>query len=185
MKTIFDVLSEFGITIPEESKEAFEKSLNENYKTVAEVDKIKEKNQLLTEQLKTATESLDKFKEIDIGALNGQIDTLKNTLSEKDREYQEKIASMEFDTALDAAITGAKAKNNKAVRALLDIDALKSSQNRDADIASSLEKIKQENDYLFVSDEPIKNPTGYTGGTGAGGADPLAAIRAAMGLPAM
>ena len=62
-----------------------------------------------------------------------------------------------------------KAKNAKAVRALLDIEAIKASKNQAADIAAALEKVKEENDYLFTSDEPIDNPT-IVGGTTAGAA---------------
>ena len=56
------------------------------------------------------------------------------------------------------AIKESKAKNAKAVRALLDIEAIKASKNQAADIAAALEKVKEENDYLFTSDEPIDNP---------------------------
>ena len=51
---------------------------------------------------------------------------------------------------------------------MLDIDALKESKNQEADIKAMLETCKEENDYLFGSDEPIKNPVAPTGGSGEG-----------------
>ena len=69
---------------------------------------------------------------------------------------------MEFNSALDNAIISSKAKNSKAVKALLDLETLKSSKNQPEDIKTALEKIKSENDYLFESAEPIKNPVAPT-----------------------
>ena len=44
--------------------------------------------------------------------------------------------------------------------------------------------MKESDAYLFGTDEPFLNPVGATGGVGgAGSTDPLASVRAAMGLP--
>ena len=80
-------------------------------------------------------------------------------LAAKDSQYAEKIADMEFSTLLDGKISAAKAKNVKAVKALLDVDALKQSKNRDADIQSALESVKADNGYLF---EDGKQPPAVT-----------------------
>ena len=68
--------------------------------------------------------------------------------------------------------------------ALLDVDALKSSKDQTADIKKALETVKESDAYLFGADEPFLNPVGPTGGSGGAGGDNMAAIRAAMGLPA-
>ena len=47
----------------------------------------------------------------------------------------------------------------EAVKALLDVDALKQSKNRDADIQSALESVKADNGYLF---EDGKQPPAVT-----------------------
>ena len=89
---------------------------------------------------------------------------------------------MEFNSAIEKAITEAGAKNTKAVKALLDIEALKGSKNQKDDIASALETVKKDNEYMFGSNEPINNSVGST--KGGGGADAkTAALRAAAGLP--
>lgn len=56
---------------------------------------------------------------------------------------------MEFSHALDAAITGAKGKSTKAIRALLDIDTLRSSKNQETDIKAALEALRKDSGYLF------------------------------------
>ena len=59
---------------------------------------------------------------------------------------------MEFNSVLDGAISKSGAKNAKAVKALLDLEALKSSKNQADDITTALETVKSENDFMFTSD---------------------------------
>lgn len=183
MKNIHELLKELGLEIPADKKADFDKAVGENYKTVEEFNRKLERLSNVEEQLTEAKESLKSFEGVDVSALNGKITELTNSLSAKESEYNQKIADMEFDAVLEAAISASGAKNAKAVRALLDLDALKTSKNRDGDIKAAIASVKGENDYMFKSDEPINNPTGpvNTGGTPS---DPLAAVRAAMGIPA-
>ena len=90
---------------------------------------------------------------------------------------------MEFSAVLDGAINGSKAKNGKAVKALLDLDKLKASKNQTEDIKSALEELKKSDGYLFGSEEPVMNPVGDTSGDGNKAVSSLSAVRAAMGLP--
>ena len=52
----------------------------------------------------------------------------------------------------------------KAVKALLDVDALKASKNQRDDIDAALEALKKDAGYLF--DEDNNTPPPYAGGTG-------------------
>ena len=183
MKNIIELLHDIGIEIPADKKADFEKSVGENYKTIAEFERQKAKLDNAEAQLTEAKESLKSFEGVDVPALNGKITELTNSLAAKDAEYNQKLADMEFDAALESAISASGAKNAKAVRALLDLDALKASKNRDGDIKTALDAAKKDNDYMFKSDEPINNPTGPVN-TGVTPSDPLAAVRAAMGIPA-
>ena len=142
----------------------------------AETDRDKYK-----EQLDTATTELDKFKDVKPEELQATIQKLQADLKAKDDEYAAKEADRLFRDSVKEAITAAGGRNEKAVMALLDIDSLKNSKNQKDDIKSALEALKKDNDYLFSSEEPIKNPTGPTGGSGGG--DASSALRAAMGLP--
>lgn len=182
MKNIHEILKELGIEIPDDKKAGFDTAVNENYKTVAETDKLRTARDTYKTQLDEVSGKLKAFEGVDVNALKGEITKLQNDLTAKDTEYQQKLADMEFDTDLETAISASGAKNAKAVRALLDIDVLKASKNRKDDIKAALDKTKTDNDYLFKSDEPIMNPTAPTN-TGGGTSDPLAAMRAAMGLP--
>ena len=94
-------------------------------------------------------------------------------------------ALKKFDSVLDGAISESGARNSKAVKALLDLENLKTSKNQADDIKKALEQVKSENGYMFGSDEPFQNPVGATNtGNGGTGSNPLASMRAAMGLSA-
>lgn len=120
-------------------------------------------------QLETAQTALEEFDGVDVKDLQGKIETLNNDLKTKETEYQNKIAEMEFNSVLDGAISKIGAKNAKAVKALLDLDTLKASKNQAEDITKALETVKSENDFMFTSDEPFKNPVRGTGNPPANG----------------
>lgn len=136
------------------------------------------------EQLDTATAELDKFKDVKPEELQNEIERLKKDLKTKDEEYAEKERARAFNDTIKEAIKAAGGKNEKAVMALLDIDTLKESQNQKEDIATAIEAVKKDNDYMFGSKEPILNPTQSTGGGGGSDDSATSAMRAAMGLPA-
>ncbi|MGN0477480.1 MAG: phage scaffolding protein [Ruminococcus sp.] len=114
------------------------------------------------DQLETAQNSLKEFEGVDVNELQSKIKTLTLDLETKDTEYQQKIADMEFNSVLDSAISKSGAKNAKAVKALLDLENLKTSKNQADDITKALDEIKKDNDYMFTSDEPFKNPVRET-----------------------
>lgn len=116
-------------------------------------------------QLETAQNTLKAFEGVDVTELKGKIETLNNDLLKKEKEYQNKLSDMEFNSLLDSAISQTGAKSAKAVKAFIDIETLKSSKNQSDDIKNALEAIKTENDYLFTSTEPIKNAVKPTSNT--------------------
>ena len=193
MKDIYSILKDAGVEIAEDKKEAFQKELFSNYKSVAEFtqksERIKElEGQVSAAQagLTEANKKLEGYKDINVDDLKGQISKLTQDLTDKENAWQARVAGMEFNTAIEKAITGAKGKNSKAIMALLDMDALKKSTNRDADVKAAIEAVKKDNDYLFESEE---KPGKYASGTGTGGRqgskyDPeIRAFRIGAGLP--
>ena len=159
MKNIQEILAQYGLTVPEDKSADFDKVFKENYKTVAEVGKIETARDNYKSQLETATTTLKSFEGVDVTDLKGQIAKLQGDLAAKETAYNQKIADMEFNSLLDGKISAANAKNVKAVKALLDVDALRESQNRDADIQSALESVKTDNGYLFTDGKPVPTVT--------------------------
>lgn len=151
----------------------------------ADIGKAKEKIEAERDnyktQLETAQTALKEFEGVDVGELNGRIKQLTDDLAAKESAHQAKIADMEFASVLDGAITASGARNAKAVKALLDLDALKASKNQTEDIKAAIETVKADEGYLFGADEPIHNAVRETNGTITGSG--MSAMRAAMGLP--
>ena len=106
-------------------------------------------------QLKTAQEGLAKFDGVDVAALNAQVAKLQSDLKAQADGFA-------FDNALDTAILGKKGRSIKAVRALLNVDGLKGSADRTADIAKALDEAAKANPWAFGEDTPTPAPApGY------------------------
>lgn len=165
-------------------KEVVDAILAENDRDVEAAKKPFADYESIKEQLSAAKEGLKAFDGVDVKVLQEQVKKLTKDLSDKEAEHQAKLADLDFDGVLKDAITAARGRNDKAIRALLDVDALKASKDQRAATKAAVEGVKKDNGYLFENDE---TPPPYAAGTGTspyGGAGDLdASIRAAMGLP--
>ena len=79
--------------------------------------------------------------------------------------HQKELEGIKFQGVLDSAIAAAKGKNAKAITALLDVEALRGSEDQQKAINAALEDLKKESGYLF--EEAQKAPP-YSAGTGTG-----------------
>ena len=134
-------------------------------------------------QLKDAKDGLKAFENVNVDELQGKIKTLQGDLAAKDAAWQQKLDDMTFDAAVTDAVTAAHGRNAKAIAALLDVDTLRKSKNREADLKTAVEKLKAENDYLFETETPPPYAPGTgTGGTGGKYSMQENALRASAGL---
>ena len=153
MKNIHTILSEIGISIPDDKKAEFDKAVAENYKTSAEFEK---KVNRLTEDLDaekkradTAVETLKGFEGKDFDAITRERDEWKKKHDDLEASHKKEQEEREFSTSLEAAIAESKGKNAKAITALLDTEKLRSSKNQQADIKAALDALRTESGYLF------------------------------------
>lgn len=118
----------------------------------------------LRKQITEANSAIEGFKKLDPEALQKAADDWKAKAEAAQAEAAKQVAALKFDHALNGALVGAKAKNAKAVQALLDLNNLKLNETDGSIIGleDQLKKIKSENDYLFDSDQPV--PKVVTGG---------------------
>lgn len=172
MKNIHTILSEVGISIPDDKKADFDKAVAENYKTSAEFEK---KVNRLTEDLDaekkradTAVETLKGFEGKDFDAITRERDEWKKKHDDLEASHKKEQEEREFSTALEAAIAESKGKNAKAITALLDTEKLRSSKNQQADIKAALDDLRTESGYLFEDNGGAPRFAG--GGPGSGGA---------------
>lgn len=115
-------------------------------------------------QLKTAQDGLKAFDGVDVAGLQEQVTKLK-------ADMKAQAEGFAFDNALDTAILGKKGRSVKAVRALLDVDGLKGSADRTADIAKALDEAAKATPWAFGEDAGQTGAGRYS--TGAAHGDPM------------
>lgn len=174
MKNIQTILSEIGISIPDDKKADFDKAVAENYKTSAEFEK---KVNRLTDDLETekkradtAVETLKGFEGKDFDAITRERDEWKKKHDDLEASHKKEQEDREFSATLEAAITESKGKNAKAITALLDMDMLRSSKNQQADIKAALDALRTESGYLFEDNGGAAKFTAQKGIASGGGA---------------
>ena len=87
MVNIHEILKEYGVEIPEDKKSDFDKAIIANYKTVAEVDKLKGKLEKAEEKVNELTETLD--------TTNNAFEELKSSNASKEdweKKYNDLVA---------------------------------------------------------------------------------------------
>jgi len=123
-----------------------------------EADLVARDTQL--EELKKAAGTSEELKK--------QISELQEANKATKEEWEAKTAQMQLDFAIEKALAAAKAKNAKAVKALLDMDKVKLDGEQLLGLDDQLKAIKESDPYLFG--EPGRVGSG-TNPPGAGNAE--------------
>ena len=94
----------------------------------------------------------------------GDVETLKNTIKQLQDEnkaskeqYEANISKIKLDNAIDNALGNAKAKNSRAVKALLDMEKIKFENEALSGLDEQLKALKEAEDSKFLFEE-IKEP---------------------------
>jgi hypothetical protein len=132
-----DELVKLGLT--EEDAEKVAKASEEELKGFVPKSRFDEVN----EAKKHAEESV---KERD-----KQIEQLQQDNKQKDSNHALEIKKLKIDNAVDSALNAAKAKNLKAVRALLDLDKAELDENGSVKgLAEQIKKLSEAEDSKFM-----------------------------------
>jgi chromosome segregation ATPase len=135
--------------------DAIEKIMAEHGKTVnavkKEIETITTERDDLKQQLSDRDTQLDELsKQVkDNEELTAEINRLKEQNEEATKELQAKLEKQAFEFSLEKALTNAKAKNPKAVKALLDLENIKLDGDKLLGLDDQLEKLKESDSYLF------------------------------------
>lgn len=150
--------------------EAYTPQLEESL-TAALAQRFVNKEELDTRQAKWKTE---------LETARAQAADWKQQAEQARKSAEEQVAAARFDAALNTAIGKAGGRSEKAIRALLDLDSLRTSADPEGAITAALAQLEQENGYLFGG----ITPPPYAAGTGAGapGGEPDEVLRRAFGL---
>lgn len=108
----------------------------------------------LKSQLDEAAKAIEGFKALDIEGVKKSADEWKAKAEQAQKDAEKQVYQVRYESALSDALKASKAKNVKAVRALLNEADLKLTDDGLVGLKEQLEKVKPENDYLFESDVP-------------------------------
>lgn len=177
MKNIYEILKSYGIEIPEDKKEAFDKEVLENYKTVKEVDTLRNKLETvegdkkaieakyntdiaqrdtdlatLQEKLKNAGADANK-----LSNLQTDFDTLQQTYNTAKADYEKQLAEQAYDFAVKENSSKLKFSSNSAKKAFMsDLKAKKLSMENGKILGFDdfVNAYKEQDAGAFITENP-------------------------------
>nr|DAH45536.1 MAG TPA: minor structural protein [Caudoviricetes sp.] len=177
MKNIYEILKSYGIEIPEDKKEAFDKEVLENYKTVSEVDTLRtklskaetERDTIQTKydtdiaqrdadllslqtQLKDAGGDAEK-----LATLQTNFNTLQTTYNTAKADYEKQLAEQAYDFAIKENSSKLKFSSNSAKKAFMsDLKAknLSMENGKILGFDDFVNAYKEQDAGAFIADNP-------------------------------
>ena len=132
-------------------------------------NEVAEAKKKLEDDLKTRDQQLEGLKNA-AGTnedLKQQIKDLQEANEKATRDWETKFAQMQLDFAIEKALAAAKAKNAKAVKALLDMEKVKLDGEQLLGLDDQLKALQQSDPYLFGESGKVGSGTNPPGaGTG-------------------
>lgn len=146
-----DFLRNLGI----EDKDLIDKILDENSADIGrakgELDTYKEKITNLENDLKTKTTRIEELEKS-----NGDVATLQNRVTELETDNEKlkgeldtKVTALQKTHAIENGVRDAKAKNVKAVMALLDLEKVTFTDGKLEGLSEQIEALTKNESYLF------------------------------------
>ena len=146
-------------------------------------DELMTQVETLQGEVKAANDTIAGFKDQDIDSIKASVNEWKTKAEEAEANATKAVTALKFDHAVERALASAKAKNSKAVKALLDFDSLKLSDDGELEgITDQLNSIKEENDFLFESEAPVPRVVSGANNRTITGDATISAARKAAGL---
>ena len=189
MKNIIEILKESNIELTKEQENSITKLVNENYKTIAEFDKQKEKLSLAENNAKEIQAKFDDFKKsydgVDVEELKNKINTLTNDIDTQKTTYETQISKMNLDSVLSTKAKEYGCKDFDLAKSQFNYDDLLKSKDQTNDIDKAFKTLKEKKPILFEVEQKEPTATGNIVGSSGKGANPNAEdllLRQAMGL---
>ena len=158
----------------------------ENAKSVsaAEISNLQTENESLTSQVKERDKQLETLKKSagDNEDLQKQIEQLQSDNATAKANHESEMNQLKVQFAVEKALTGAKAKNIKAVKALLDLDDAKLDKDGNVKgLQEQIDKLVAGDDTKFLFEEvqqsgPKQDFKGFQPGASSSGVKPGAEV---------
>ncbi len=125
----------------------------------ARFDEVNTEKNTLQTALKERDGQLETLKNStgDMDGLKKQITELQTANTEKDKAHADEIRTLKIIAAVDAALSAAKAKNGKAVRALLDLEKAELADDGTIKgLSDQIKKLQEAEDSKFLFNAETK-----------------------------
>lgn len=159
-------LIEMGLT--EEQAQKVMDSIDGNFVTKARFNEVNEENKTLKKSVSDRDKQLEDLKKSsgDNAALQQQISDLQKANADQQKAHEAELNQLKLDNAVEVAISGAKAKNSKAVKAMLDMSKIKVGEDGKLyGFDEQIEALKKSDVYMFdVEQQTQQQFTGFQPG---------------------
>lgn len=118
----------------------------------ADYDELKTKNEELSKQVAKNEKDLKSLSKStkDNEDLQNTIKSLQDENKQIKTDFESKISSMKLNSAIDTSLAGHKARNTKAVKALLDMDNIKLNDKGELEgLDDQIANIEKDNAFMF------------------------------------
>ena len=153
-----------GDTYTEDIDKKISAEIGKNFVSKSDFKTKNEAYKGLQEQLAERDKQLEELKKIDTAGLQEQIEKLQNDNKAAEENYEKQLKDMQFGYSLDAALSGAKVKNLKAVKALLDTEKLAIDNGKILGLEDQIKALKESDAYLFEGEKTAPTFSGPTPG---------------------
>ncbi len=155
-----------GLT-EEQAKKVME-SLDGNFVTKTRFNEVNEENKTLKKSISDRDKQLEDLKKSsgDNAALQQQISDLQKANADQQKAHETELNKLKLDNAVDKALGEAKAKNSKAVKALLDLAKVEIGKDgKLSGFDEQIEALKKSDGWMFdVQQQTQQQFTGFQPG---------------------
>lgn len=165
-------LIEIGLTDEQAEKVLAEAKadIDGNYIPKARFDEINVQLKTAKEEIRTRDTQLEELKKVDADGLNAEIKRLQEENRANTKANEAAIRQIKINNAVDIALLTAKAKNPKAVKALLELDNAELEGDTVKGLDKQIKRLTEAKDssFLFESTEQTFALTGVKPNDGSG-----------------
>ena len=158
-----------GEAYSEEIDKKVSEEIGKNFVARADFNTLNTEKKALADTVKERDKQLETLKAStgDVEALKTQIATLQTENTAATKAHEAEIKRLKIDTAVELALSAAKAKNVKAVKALLDLD--KAELDADGTVKGLADQIKKlaeapDSGFMFDTTKPKNDFKGFKPG---------------------
>ena len=160
-------LVQMGLT-EEQAQKIVDEVIDGNFIPKSRFNEVNEENKTLKQSVADRDKQLDDLKKSagDNTDLQQQITDLQKANADQKKAHEEELSRVRLENAVELALSDAKAKNIKAVKAMLDMENVKLGEDGNlSGLAEQVEALKKSDGYMFdVQQQTQQQFTGFQPG---------------------